>query len=133
MVPRGVFKVDRLARVNRGLISVSGSSFESYIVDNLYLGDQNDISAYPQGSNVVNSIRDVILTSFDNAVFEVLPGVDTKKTLSGDLVMPVGKTYWDAVESLADLIESDVYCTPAGVFRHRSPPKVRGHAACSET
>ena len=85
MVPLGVFKVDRLARVNRGLISVSGSSFESYIVDNLYLGDQNDISAYPQGSNVVNSIRDVILTSFDNAVFEVLPGVEHQKDLERGL------------------------------------------------
>ena len=120
MLPVGVFKVDSIRRVNRGTLSITGTSFESYVIDNKYIGSTDEIMTYPAGSNVVDTIKDIILTSFADASFEIMTSVDDTAVLSADVVMAVEQTYWDAAEILANKFGAEIFCTPTGNFASRS-------------
>ena len=112
-------------RVNRGTLNISGTSFESYVIDNKYIGSTDEIMTYPAGSNVVDTIKDIILTSFADASFEIMTSVDDTAVLSADVVMAVEQTYWDAAEILANKLGAEIFCTPTGQFRVQKRPRFK--------
>ena len=130
MLPVGVFKVDSIQRVNRGTLNISGTSFESYVIDNKYIGSTDEVMTYPAGSNVVDTIKDIILTSFADASFEIMTSVDVTAVLTADVIMAVEQTYWDAAEILANKLGAEIFCTPTGKVSRPEAPTVQGHCSC---
>jgi hypothetical protein len=123
-VPVGVFRVDSLARGDYGDISISGTSLEAYVIDNLFEKTQN----FAAGTSIITHIKKLVTDSIADAQFEtnaemaaagVTPVVDHNVTTGFN----VDRDRWEAIEMLSYEIQADVYCGPDGKFRIR--PKKR--------
>ena len=115
-VPVGTFRVETMQRTNGGAIAIKASSFESYVVDHVFSGHTEEPAYYDRGRSAIWAIKDLIISSFPEAVFETDPRI-TDVNLAERMMLPAKKTYWEAVEALADLLTADVYCTAYGRFR----------------
>ena len=123
VVPAGTFRVDELGRTSNGELSISGTSLESYVIENTVLDESEYAKA---GDNCIDSIKALITACFsttDAPVFDVTPAAQAMAgvTLATDLA--VGDR-WDLIESYAFAIDCAVYCAPDGKFRIDRIPDV---------
>jgi Domain of unknown function (DUF5047) len=125
----GVFRINEIGRTSSGELTLSGTSLESYVIDNSVL----DVSEYGNaGNNCIDSIKRLITSSFSGASapeFEITAEAQAMAgvTLANDLA--VGER-WALIESYAFAIDCDVYCAPyktpkgAPIFRIAKTPDV---------
>lgn len=105
---QGFFRVDDLSRQRLKQIDISGSSFEAYIVDDRFFTPRTP----PRGASTVMTIKSLILESIPTAVFLTTA---TQDKVVG-MTAPWERERWEAITSLADSINAEVYCDPNGVF-----------------
>lgn len=116
LLPLGVFRVDSVSRVNRGVIEIVGTSLESYIIEHVLTTPRT----ITKGSLIIDSIMQLIQESFPGVVqFEYGKGFEPPLGMvtDYDLTADTGKSMWDLVESLAFQANVEVYCAPNGKFR----------------
>lgn len=120
-LPLGAFRVDSTSRTNRGVVAVTGVSYEAYLIEDVFVSPRK----IPKNSPIIQTIIDYITDSFPGeAKFEFAQGYrpNYNARTAYDLVAEVGKSVWDVVETLAFKINTDVYCSPEGKFRFAERP-----------
>lgn len=107
-LPQGVFRVESLSRVRHGDISISGTSLEAYVIDDRFFTPRTPTL----GLSTIAGIKNLILESVPEATFLVTA---TQDKVIG-MTAPWERERWEAVTSLADSINAEVYCAADGVF-----------------
>lgn len=105
---QGIFRINDLSRQRLHSFDVSGSSFEAYIVDDRFFTPRTPT----KGTSTIVSIKALILESIPTAVFKTTA---TQDKVVG-MTAPWERERWEAITSLADSINAEVYCDPNGVF-----------------
>ena len=105
---QGIFRVDDISRQRLKQMSISGSSLESYVVDDRFFTPRTP----PKGSGTIASIKSLIVESIATATFKTTA---TQDKVVG-MTAPWERERWEAITSLADSINAEVYCDPNGVF-----------------
>lgn len=126
-VPLGVFRVDEVKRRNRDALSISGSSLEVYVVENVETASKT----YSKTALVLQTIKDIILDVLPYVEFDVGDDVDSDSEgdplnteIGSDMVRDVGSSPWGAIEILGTKIDADVYCGPDGRFKIVKKPSL---------
>jgi Domain of unknown function (DUF5047) len=107
-LPQGFFRVDGVQRSVLGDLQVSGTSLESYVIDDRFFTPRTP----PKGSGTIASIQALIVESMPDATFTVTA---TKDKVVG-MTAPWERERWEAVTALADSIDAEVFCAPTGLF-----------------
>lgn len=104
----GDFRVDEVSRSEDGLIELTGSGLENYIIDARFIRPRTP----PYGASTVHTISDLIR--------EIMPTVDIRIMTTRDAPVrataPWDVERWDAVEALAGSIDCEVYAGSTGEF-----------------
>lgn len=104
----GEFRVDEMSRDETGLIQLTGSGLESYVIDARFLRPRTP----PKGQSTISFLTTLIK--------EALPSVAVRVTATRDQAItataPWDSERWDAVTAMADSINAEVYCNPNGEF-----------------
>lgn len=122
-VPVGVFRLDSMARGTRSALSLSGSSLESYVIEDTCVKSRT-IAA---GTAVLEAIKQLVWDSLPDAEFEYTAyaaGISTKIPYA--VTLDVGASPWDLIDTLAFFAGADVYCSPQGRFRIEKRPTLFG-------
>lgn len=120
VVPGGVFRVNSIDRGNRSAINIQGTSFESYVVDDVYYKN----IVYEKYAPLLLTIETIISEAFPEAQFE--PYSDAVKAMDTPLPYDVigERDRWEIIEKLSSLINCDVSCAPDGRFRVTPKPRI---------
>jgi hypothetical protein len=118
VMPVGMFRVNELGRNNAGELSLSGTSLESYVIED----DFERETTYPIGVNCLDKLREVILESLPDANFIIDPAINPAIQLHKPLQSTNNR--WDTVEAMAHALNADVYCDPVGNFVVRPRPSM---------
>jgi hypothetical protein len=114
LVPGGVFRVDSIARTNRGGLKVSATSLESYVIDNLF----TESRVWDKGSDALGAILQLITESIPDAEFDIDDEIQARTSpLPYEITVQANDNPWDVIESLSFTLNADVYCAPDGKFR----------------
>lgn len=107
-VSLGWFRVSQVDRSTLGQITLTGEGLEQYIIDARFL--QPRTPAY--GVSTVELITTLIQEVLPSAVVRA-KNARNQRVLA---TAPWPRERWDAIEALADTINSEVYCNYAGEF-----------------
>lgn len=105
---QGSYRVDSISRENAGAISISGTSFESYVIQDRFWTPTTPTT----GVSTIASIKTLISDSFPPAEFVVTA---TKDKLV-EMTAPWERERWEAVTDLCESINAEVYCDADGRF-----------------
>lgn len=108
MLPIGKFRINEFGRTSRNSIAISGTSFENFVSDDRFFQPRKP----PLNVSTVAAIKALITESIPNAQFRVLATQDKKLVMTA----PWARERWDAITTLAESINAEVYCDPTGVF-----------------
>ncbi len=114
--PQGVFRVDSVRREWTGGLSLSGTSLESYVIDDRFFTPRTP----PLGNSTIAAISALILESIPDAIFLVQ---GTKDKAVG-MTAPWERERWEAVTALSDSIDAETYCNGEGVFVIANKPSL---------
>lgn len=122
-VPVGVFRVEDLARVDRGSIAVTGTSLEVYVIDDIF----EKTRVFAKGVSCINTIKTLVTESLPDAIFETAaeaPSGTYPVDYPLDAAVTIDRDRWEAIEALSTKIYADVYTGPDGKFRIRSKKRL---------
>lgn len=108
VLPMGYYRVENISRQRKGEIAVSCSSLEVYVIDDRFFTPRSPT----QGMSTIQAIKNLILESLPDAVFQVTA---TKDKVVG-MTAPWERERWEAVTALADSIDAECYCNMKGTF-----------------
>jgi len=108
VLSQGVFRVESLSREMVGAVSFTGTSLESFVIDDRFFTPRTPT----KGAGTIASIKTLITESFPTAGFITTATKD--KVIA--MTAPWERERWDAVTALADSIDAEVYCNPNGLF-----------------
>ena len=69
VLPLGLFRVNELSRNNAGELQLSGTSMESYVIEDAFEKE----TTYPIGTNCLDKLKAVITETLPEARFEIAP------------------------------------------------------------
>lgn len=104
----GEFRVDEVQRDETGLISLSGSGLESYVIDARFIQPRTP----PRGVSTIAYIQQLIQEALPSVVVRARTTRDRKITATA----PWDMERWDAVDALASSIDAEVFCNASGEF-----------------
>ena len=107
-IQQGAYRVDAVSREKAGAIAISGSSYEVYVIQDRFWTPTTPTG----GVSTIESIKTLIRNSFPPAQFIVTA---TKDKLV-EMTAPWERERWEAVTSLCESINADVYCNTEGKF-----------------
>jgi len=117
-VPHGVFRIDDISVKEDGVLELSGSGLESYIVDARFLSPR----VPPYGTSTVEHITALIQ--------EVLPGqvvsVECSRNKPIQATALWQRDRWAAIDNLATSIDAEVYADHRGFFVIKDIPSLSG-------
>lgn len=115
-ITHGIFRIDDVSYHDDGTIDIAGSGLEAYIIDARFPTPRTP----PYGVSTVQYIEELI--------HEVLPGQVVSVECSRDKIIearaPWARERWDAIESLAESIDAEVFADYRGYFVIRDIPTV---------
>lgn len=115
-VPVGRFRIEDANQTNRNSLAITGSSLESYVVDDRFLTPRKP----PTGSSTIATIIALIRETLPTAQFRVTATTDSRVLT----VNPWEKERWNAISDLAESNNSEVYCDAQGVFVITDAPNI---------
>lgn len=104
----GEFRVDEVTRDETGLIQVTGSGLESYVIDARFIRPRTP----PRGTSTIAYITTLIREALPTVPIRVLATADRVITATA----PWDSERWDAITALADSINAEVFCNANGEF-----------------
>lgn len=115
-IKHGIFRIDDISYNDDGTIDIAGSGLEAYIIDARFTSPRTP----PYGLSTVGYIKTLIQ--------EVLPGHTVSVECSKDKIIQARAPWkverWDAIESLAESIDAEVFADYRGFFVIRDIPTV---------
>ena len=118
VLPLGLFRVNEISRNNAGELQLSGTSMESYVIEDAFEKE----TTYPIGTNCLAKLQEVISETLPEARFEIHPSINAAITLHKPLQGTENR--WDTVEGMAHMLGADVYCNAVGTFVIKPRPKM---------
>lgn len=106
--PMGRFRVDDVSRDELGLVQLSGSGRETYVVDARFLQPRTP----PRGQSTVKTITDLIKEALPSARVRQRNTQDRPVTATA----PWEMERFEAIQALADSIQAEVYSDYTGDF-----------------
>lgn len=116
MTQLGEYRVDEVTRDEAGLVKLTGTSLETYVVDARFITPRTP----PYGVSTVDHIMTLIREAVPDARF-VLRNTRNKPVQA---TAPWERERWDAVDALAKSIDVEVYCNHTGAFVIADAPLV---------
>jgi hypothetical protein len=115
-IKHGIFRIDDINYNDDGTIDIAGSGLEAYVIDARFPTPRTP----PYGLSTIEYIKTLIT--------EVLPGQMISVECSKDKIIQARAPWklerWDAIESLAQSIEAEVFADYRGLFVIRDIPTV---------
>jgi hypothetical protein len=118
VLPLGLFRVNELSRNNAGELQLTGTSMESYVIEDTFEKE----TTYAIGSKCLDQLKAAILETLPEAKFEVDPAINVATTLHKPLQGTESR--WDTVEAMAHMLSADVYCNSVGTFVVKPRPSM---------
>jgi hypothetical protein len=104
----GEFRVDEVSRNETGLIQLTGSGLESYVIDARFIRPRTP----PRGTGTLDYIATLIREAVPSAMVRMLATTDRLITATA----PWDSERWDAIDALAASINTEVFVNAAGEF-----------------
>jgi len=123
MLPMGRFRVNDFGRANRGVVTISGTSYESFLIDDRFFQPRKP----PLGVSTIAAIKVLIGESVPGAKVIVTATKDKNTVMTS----PWARERWEAVTVLAESIAAEVYCDPEGSFVIANKPNFSGLASAT--
>jgi hypothetical protein len=130
LIPVGVFRVDELARGADGTMEITGTSLESYVIENRFLSERQALAGTVCLTEIQRLIQECFLhepagpDGFPPSLFDITPWAASQAGVTLTNTLSPTTDRWDLIESLAFAIDCDVYCAPDGRFRIAQRPKM---------
>lgn len=116
VIQHGEFRIDEITYSDEGVLELSGSSLEAYIIDARFLRPRTP----PYGQSTVGQISYLIKEVLPRA--KVLAECTRNKPVQAKA--PWDRERWDAIDALATSIDAEVYCDYRGYFVIRDIPSI---------
>lgn len=124
MLPVGRFRVNDFGRARRGVVDVTGTSFESFVIDDKFPMPRKPRTGVSTIATITTLIRETMGPTYPVRVIAT-------KDKNVVMTAPWERERWEAITMLADSIMAEVYCDPIGVFVIADKPNFAKIASAS--